>query len=161
MYGLRIAPRKYQEEFARRLGKHHIKRCAADPQLFVGDEVLCAVHVDDVIFTTMDVEKIYKLFESEFRLKRGAIIGDEWYKFLGKQFRRTADAFEVRIPTGYLQTIFKDLEMTTCKIVPTPSVVGHDLTESPELDEQTHRRYRRVVGKLIWDYQSDQTLRRR
>ena len=40
--------------------------------------------------------------------------------------------------------------MTTCKPVPTPSVLGHDLQDSPILDEAAHHRYRRVVGKLIW-----------
>ena len=40
--------------------------------------------------------------------------------------------------------------MTTCKPVPTPSVLGHDLQDSPALDEAAHHRYRRVVGKLIW-----------
>ncbi len=93
------------------------------------------------------MEQTYKLFESEFRLKRGTVIGEEWCKLLGKQFRRDGEVFQVRIPLKYLQDLAKDLEMTNCKAVPTPSVLGHDLQDSPALDEAAHHRYKSSCGQ--------------
>ena len=76
LYGIRTSPRVYQEEFARRVSKHGIVRLKSDPQLFVDpfDGSLMSVHVDDIMYTTPNPERLQQILEAEFKLKKGPII---------------------------------------------------------------------------------------
>ncbi len=68
--GLRTSPRIFQHEFASKLQKHDIVRSKADPQVFFGkDGSLYAVHVDDLIYTGSNLEKMRTIISSEFKAK--------------------------------------------------------------------------------------------
>ena len=155
LYGLGTSPRIDQEDFATRLQKHGMVRAKADPQVFFGrDGSIFAVHVDDLIYTGPDLEKIRKMISQEFKAKHAGAIEEKWHKFLGRLYRCVEGHYEVMIPASYLMDVITEMGLEGCKAVGTPSVAQPAaVLESPFLGEEAHARYRRVVGKLIWTLQ--------
>ena len=62
---------------------------------------------------------------------------------------------EVATPAPYLLGVLRDMQMEHCKTVATPAIGESARTgvESPLVDDDSHARYRRVIGKLIWTLQ--------
>jgi hypothetical protein len=129
--------------------------------LFMHDptNTLIVVHADDVLFATPggSAEWLYQLFESELKLKRGAIISaDAWTPYLGRLYRRTARGFEVKIPEKFYQTVF-DLFGLQCGtggkkqavVTPFPTKLEADAGAQP-LPQEAMRVYRALAGKVMW-----------
>ena len=117
---------------------------------------MISAHVDDVLITAPEehYEALYKIFETEFRLKRGPTLGAKWEKYLGRMWRRpTMDKVEVQIPQAYMKKAMTELGLQKCKSVTTPSILAGVQGNDLQLDEAMHETYRRVVGMLIWTLQ--------
>ena len=77
IYGLRIAPRAFQEHFVKRVTKHCFRTSVAHPQVYIGHSQFeggfMTAWVDDVMIVASETmfENIMKMLEEEFLLKRG------------------------------------------------------------------------------------------
>ena len=113
-----------------------------------------SVHTDDLLFTAdpKDVAKIKAELGSLMGIRWEGAVGDEWKKFLGFEWRHVNDEIMCRVPISYYEGMLRDWKMEKCK--PTLNPFSPTMLREPQdpqdVDEQTHSRYRRTVGQLLW-----------
>jgi histone deacetylase 1/2 len=111
---------------------------------------LIVVHVDDLIVAGQlaDREELTRILHEEFEIKISEVMGTEWCRFLGCEWRRTDDGFEARIPPQYFKLIREGLGLEMSRSVATPYGAASGSNET--LNEQQHSCYRTAVGRLLW-----------
>ena len=155
LYGLREAPRLFQEHLAKVLAKHGFRRLIADPQLFVHEatDSLVSVFADDILICAADehMEEIKGAMQAELKIKWGALIREEPVKYLGREWLRTETGYVVRTPEKYWQETLVNSGMQNCRALSTPAEVGSPTPDnSPQLEARDHARYRSLVGRVMW-----------
>ena len=93
LYGLRQAPKFFQECLAEVLQELHWTRLKSEPQLWVHDQrqgALLLAHVDDLLVTAneKDLKDIQDEINEKFRTKWGDFIDEKWTRYLGLEWRR-------------------------------------------------------------------------
>ena len=156
MYGLRESPRLWQQHLAAVLTRNGFERLHADAQLYRHklSSGLAMIFADDILVAAPEgwLERIKKDFEKELTVKWGGIIGAEWKKYLGKQYRREKDALMVRVQPKYWLDILELGDMTGCKTSAIPAEVKSCTEEepSPSPEKKRHGLFRSFVGKVMW-----------
>ena len=156
MYGLRQAPRLFQEFFARELEKIGWVRLQADPQFFVHpDGTMPGTRADDLLLTAAcaDIVKFQTQISEHMVIKWGDDFTDEaWVKCLGREWRLVPHGIAVRNPPHYYDKLLDLMPMKDCKAMATPGAISECLPEQAaqpvSLEEASH--YRSVVGKIVW-----------
>ena len=157
LYGLRKAPQLFNEFLSGILERFGMTRLKGEPTVFVKDELNLLVHVDDPLAAgpEHDIESLFKYLEETMSFNRGETIGTEkWVKFLGKEYRRDAKGFVVRMPGKYYQTLISEAGLSGCKPARTaagadkPSNLKDKETWEEALSKEEHFLFRRLVGKL-------------
>lgn len=156
MYGLRQAPRRWQEHFATTMKDMGGLPLKSEPNVYYFKDrklwVLC--YVDDliVIGPTKAVDDFYNELSGKLLVKvLGKLTPGATQDFLGRKLRRTVSGVEIYPEKSYLQNIYELLGLTTAKAVTT---TGTKSTKMPfgcsTVDAERHRIYRTAVGKLLW-----------
>lgn len=63
LYGLKQAPRHFFNHLKDRLEKHNVRQSTCDPCLFIGDDIVVVVYVDDLLLYAKDDKIIDKLIK--------------------------------------------------------------------------------------------------
>jgi histone deacetylase 1/2 len=154
-YGLRMAPKWWQDYFVESCGRHGWRRLATDPQLFVHENgAWMSVHTDDILLMATEVQgpELIKTLETEFSIKPGKRLTHEWTRWLGREWRVHHQGLDIRIPTDYMSEVMSMFGMRNSKAVETPMVPRTSKGDEadPALGATQHEEYRRAVGKLMW-----------
>ena len=127
-----------------------------EPQLFYNPRfrgALMSVHTDDILVTASakDLSVLQAELAKVLKLRWEEAFGERWQKFLGVEWQLTSEGIKCRVPKKYVETLLDEWWVTRCKPVGTPMVKTKERPEDNQLvDQASHRRYRRAVGKLMW-----------
>eukprot|EP00972_Heterocapsa_arctica_P114170 16441113-Heterocapsa_arctica.AAC.1 len=107
------------------------ERCVSDPQLFYNKKAhaLLSAHMDDMMLAapTTTIDKLTKAIDSAFKVKWAGLIDEfHWERYLGREWRRTATGFKVRIPKECYTTLLNLFGLKNARPLLTPFPGGHD-----------------------------------
>jgi len=156
LYGLKIAPRCFQQWFAGQMSKIAFKRCLADPQLYFrsGDKTLQLVHADDDRFTSAPerADTVQDEISKLMRIRWDRELGKEWTPFLGLLWRRASDhCIQVKTDPKHFDHLLQLLNLESARGVRTPmwsAQVEQQLGE--DLDASKTTIFRTGVGIVQW-----------
>ena len=164
-YGLRKSPKGLNKFIARAVKTKQWERITGEPQLFHNHRfpgALMSVHTDDLLLTAdpKDVAKIKAELGSLMSIRWEGAFGNEWKKFFGFEWKHVNDEITCRVPLSYYENMLSDWKMEKCKpaLNPFSPAMLHPPEDSRDVDEQTHSRYRRTVGQLLWILPARPTL---
>eukprot|EP00972_Heterocapsa_arctica_P050520 7429130-Heterocapsa_arctica.AAC.1 len=141
------------------------ERCVSDQKLFYNKKAhaLLSAHVDDMMLAapTATIDKLTKAIDSAFKVKWAGLIDvDHWERDLGREWRRTATGFKVRIPKEYYVTLLNLFGLRNARPLLTPFPGGHgtgarwhqgdDEDDDEPLSQDKVSLYHTAVGKLMW-----------
>ena len=156
LYGLRQAPKSFFTKISEGLMERGFKQSEIDKCLFMKDEMICVVYVDDTIIAGPDTKKIEELITSlgiakeeerhTFELRDEGEVGD----FLGIRIAKTGPKQFTLSQTGLIGKALKAVGMETCNPCVTPctlTALGKD--EDGDLFDENWE-YASVVGMLMY-----------
>jgi len=173
LYGLRVAPRLFQDHLAKVFKSCGVQRSEVDPSVYFSSkktksgsdgkdgkeiDLMIVCHVDDPLFvgTRERIEEVRDILASQMKFKKGPFWEEQtWNRFLGKEWRKLpspSNGFAVRVPPGYFDSIYPKLAMER-KIagIATPGVAMKEKDDEPEyVGEAMHRTFRECLGKVSW-----------
>ena len=153
LYGLKQAPRNFYQHLKSKLEATGFT-CAVDvdPCLFISDNVICLVYVDDSIFVSRDVkyidEAVQRLRDEAMALEEE----DDVAGFLGVLIQRDSKAGTVTLTQrGLIERVLEALDVSGLPPVATPAdeVLGTDPDGDPC---QCTFNYASVIGMLWYLY---------
>ena len=147
MYGLRQAPKLWQEHFAEVMTtKLGFRRCKSDPNLYCHESgrLYVLAYVDDLLVVGTD--EMRKSFMSQ--LSEEVLLKET---FLGRRLRHNGDSIDVCMSQKYIDATLELYGMKDAKPVATTGTVTINKTvpDTP-LSPEEHKVYRTAVGKLLW-----------
>ena len=128
----------------------------SDPNLYVNKtkRLYVLAYVDDLMFfgCKPDADDLISILRKELILKiTGELTEGSQVTLLGRNIRRTGDFIELSMSESYVENIVKELDLLNAKPALTP---GTDTLKtkgvSEPLSKDEHKRYRRLVGQLLW-----------
>ena len=159
LYGLRSAPRSWQQHLCKELAAIGWQRMATDQSVYMKKgqhrlEGIMVVYVDDIIAAGPEVlidEMFARLQERVIIKQVDNLNAEQDAKFLGFTYRRKSGGFEID-PSEYAWKIVESCGMHQCKPLGTPGArtMSTDHDEDEELNSADHRTYRTIVGQLLW-----------
>ena len=155
VYGLRTAPREWQDHFAKEIQSLGFKRLKSDGNVYVHEhlQVIILAYVDDLMVFGKE-EHIFTIetkLKKIFLIKRTGNLNEEDAKvrFLGRTLQRKDGGVLMYEENQYYIDILKEHNMEKCKESYTPSAASSTCSEDL-VDDDLHSLYRRTVGKLQW-----------
>ena len=155
MYGLRQAPKLWQEHFAEVMTTK-LGRCKSDPSLYCHESsrLYVLAYVDDLLVVgTDEMRKSFmsQLSEEVLLKETGQLVPGSEHTFLGRRLRHNGDSIDVCMSQKYIDTILDLYGMKDAKPVATTGTVTINKTvpDTP-LSPEEHKVYRTAVGKLLW-----------
>ena len=152
LYGLRQSPRCFYKKLDGILGTHGYRRIASDYGVWIAQETLIIVHVDDMqlLGTHAGLERILGILSDNFLIKRMGPIGT--HLFLGLQIERRRQERLISICQSiYARQILHRFAMSDCTPchVPMDSKEDWNLkeTDTPLPDKTV---YQSAIGSLIY-----------
>ena len=157
MYGLRQAPKLWQEHFAEVMTtKLGFRRCKSDPNLYCHESgrLYVLAYVDDLLVVgTDEMRKSFmsQLSEEVLLKETGQLVPGSEHTFLGRRLRHNGDSIDVCMSQKYIDAILELYGMKDAKPVATTGTVTINKTvpDTP-LSPEEHKVYRTAVGKLLW-----------
>lgn len=150
LYGLRQAPRCFNNKFTEMLRRFGMKRIFSDPSVFVteGDPpMILALYVDDgIVFARddTDIDRLIKQLTDHFEIK----VVDSAY-FLGIEIVKNNDCSIFLHQRGYAKQILEKFGFLNGRDVKAPLEVGHLLNKKETLaTEVWDCPYAEVIGSL-------------
>ena len=126
LYGLKNAPKLWQQHLAATLESQGFRRMKSDPNLYYSASrkvyILCC-YVDDLMIFggKKAVAEVVESLQKEFLLRvTGELSEGQEATFLGRRMRRTSTSVEMFMETSYIDRILEQAGMKTCKAAPTP-----------------------------------------
>ena len=158
LYGLKNAPKLWQQHLAATLESQGFRRMKSDPNLYysVLRKVYILCYVDDLMVfgDKKAVADVVESLQKELLLRVTEELSEgQEATFLGRRMRRTSTSVEKFMETSYIDRILEQAGMKTCKAAPTP---GTDALEKGKaelaeaLSPEEHQQYRKLVGQLLW-----------
>ena len=157
MYGLRQAPKLWQEHFAEVMTtKLGFRRCKSDPNLYCHESgrLYVLAYVDDLLVVgTDEMRKSFmsQVSEEVLLTETGQLVPGSEHTFLGRRLRHNGDSIDVCMSQKYIDAILELYGMKDAKPVATTGTVTINRTvpDTP-LSPEEHKVYRTAVGKLLW-----------
>ena len=157
MYGLRQAPKLWQEHFAEVMtAKLGVRRYKSDPNLYCHEsgELYVLAYVDDLLVVgteRMRKEFMSKLSEEVLLKETGKLVPGTEHTFLGRRLRHNGDSIDVCMSQTYVDTILDLYGMKNAKPVATTGsvTIAKTVADTP-LSPEEHSVYTTAVGKLLW-----------
>ena len=158
LYGLKSAPKLWQQHLAATLESQGFRRMKSDPNLYysASRKVYILCYVDDLM-TFGDKKAVAGVVESLQKELLDRVTGElsegQEATFLGRRMRRTSTSVEMFMETSYIDRILGQSGMKTCKAAPTPGTDAlkkgkAELAEA--LSPEEHQQHRKLVGQLLW-----------
>ena len=152
LYGLRQSPRCFYKKLDGILGTHGYRRVASDYGVWIAQETLIIVHVDDMqlLGTHAGLERILTVLGDNFLIKRMGPIGT--HLFLSLQIERWRQKRLISIRQSiYARQILHKFEMLNCTPCHIPMDPKEDWnlkdTDTPLPDKTV---YQSAIGSLIY-----------
>ena len=157
LYGLRNSPQLWQTHLASVMEKNGFKRMKSDPNLYVHTEkrVYVLGYVDDLMFfgNKKHVEQCVSDLRKDLLLKvTGTLEEGSEVSFLGRRILRNAEGVQLCMDPKYVDQMLELYNMKNCKpaVAPGTDTLRKHVENTEPLGPEDHKRYRRVVGQLLW-----------
>ena len=155
LYGQAEAPRLWYEKLKAGLEKRGIKATIADPCLFISENIICIVYVDDCLFFARDKKKIHDLLKSftddgdKYNWEH-TVEGDV-SEYLGIEINKIGnDAFQF-VQTGLIDKILRETKMMDCNSKATPTNTNGPLgTNSAGEEPRREWNYASIIGMMLY-----------
>ena len=158
LYGLKNAPKLWQQHLASTLESKGFQRMKSDPNLYfhAKRKIYLLCYVDDLMLfgERKAVADLVADLQTELLLRvTGELSEGQEATFLGRRMRRTSTSVQMFMETSYVDRILELAGMATCKAAPTP---GTDALKrgtaelAKPLSPEEHQQYRKLVGQLLW-----------
>ena len=152
LYGLRQAPRAWNEKLNKVLEKLKFKRCSKEPSLYRKQEkdrlLLVAVYVDDLLVTGSDhamIGEFKREMSSNFEMSDLGLLT----YYLGIEVRQ--EKGRITLSQGrYASKILSETGMNECNATQTPMEFGLKLLKAEEEENIDEKEYRRKIGCLCY-----------
>ena len=154
LYGLRTAPKQWQDHFAVILEDLGGARLKSDPNVYYFAVSGCylMVYVDDLILLGEDPDALFEKIEKQVLLKKiGVLTEGVTTKFLGRKIQMKEGTIELFMSPNYVLDILEEHGLRDAKSVVSPglqSVTTPDAVSA--LEGKSVSLYRRGVGKCMW-----------
>ena len=119
-------------------------------------DCVLSVHADDILIgaAASQLQSFVDAISNKLAIKWAETLPvatepSPWVRYLGKQWRRTPQGFQVAVSADYLKKIFAALGLEQAKAAPTPAVLGARSEGEPLCEAEGHL-YRTLVGRLMW-----------
>ena len=125
LYGLRTAPRAWQDHLAELLHTHNFKRMQPEANVYVNLalQVTILVYVDDWVIcgNKKAITEIMTTRSKSLLLKRTGDLATDGVstEFIGRTFTRQGDVVYIKNSDNCLSDIFRTYNLTTCKAATT------------------------------------------
>ena len=148
LYGLSQSPRNFFEHLKGNLNKSGFQQSNCDPCLFISNNVICLVYVDDCFFSSNDQSNIDKAIEKIKGCGMDLSVEDDVAGFLGVLIKLGDDGSVELTQTGLILRTIAAMGLEHCNNKYTPAVkeaLGQDPRGSPFSNKFS---YPSVVGML-------------
>ena len=156
LYGLKHSPKLWQSHFASVMEKNNFRRMKSDPNLYVHNtkQLYVLAYVDDLMFfgSEVDVSALVQDLQKDLLLKMtGTLNENQSVIFLGRNLKRTSTFISVGMSPAYIDNMLElyGLEQCRSSLAPGTDTLRKQLDSEP-LSAEDHKRFRRVVGQLLW-----------
>lgn len=145
LYGLKEAPRCWNECFNDFAAENGLKRSAHDVCLYYGKDIWLTLFVDDCLLTGTDkaVEILVKKLKQKFNAKDLGNLTN----FLGTSVTRDENCLVIN-QKSLIEKILKRFNMEHCKGISTPMEVNFQVDPSENVTSSTNFPYRELIGSL-------------
>lgn len=145
LYGLKNASRNWYDTMHSFLVKLNFERSLHDFCLYVKEEIMLVIFVDDILATGPEahIDEICIELKNEFSAKHLGYLKN----YLGLEIKRTGDTVEIN-QTKMIGTILSKFNMVDCKGVKTP--ISNQLDISVSQDHVNNVPYREIIGSLMY-----------
>eukprot|EP00963_Diacronema_lutheri_P001208 scaffold78_cov513-Pavlova_lutheri.AAC.1 len=149
LYGLKQAPRAWHIKLTDVLEKLGFRCSTADPGLYVGEDVLLMVYVDDLLLCGNGRSKVENVKQSLLTTFEGRDLGPTDH-FLGIKMERDRTGKTVFLSQEtYVNNVLERFRMADCYSVSTPLEPGTKWTSDASATESNFP-YQELVGCLIY-----------
>ena len=155
MYGLRQAPKLWQDHFAATMQKLKFKRCKSDGNLYCHESgsLFVLAYVDDLLIIGDD--KLKRQFLEELQKElivkiTGELVEGTEHTFLGRRLHHCGDSIDVCMSPSYVDKLLEMYNLSKCNPVATTGSSSLRQLMPEPLDKEGHEKYRTAVGKLLW-----------
>ena len=158
MYGLRSAPKAWQDHFAKVMATLGFRRLKSEPNVYVNPEtgVIVLSYVDDLLYlgSTEASTKFYSDLSKHLLIRPTGDLNEDGKSvyFLGRNLRRTSEGISLAAPQEYYDDILQTLRID--KGNPTRTTGSADVKLPGDgvslLSKEDHAVYRSCVGKILW-----------
>lgn len=149
IYGLRTAPRRWQQKLRKVLHDADFKSLKYDNNVFRRNNTIISTYVDDFMIlakTNEQINEAINMLSQAFQIKN---LG-EMTKFLGINIRQTSDGIRID-QMDKIEALCNDMGMDMCRGASTPvaddNLIDCD-TDLPCTNDEANK-YRSVVGSLL------------
>lgn len=150
LYGLRQAPRTWNEKLNKVLSELRFERCSKEPELYrrVNKEhlLLVAVYVDDLLVTGTSLEMIDEFKKGMAAKFEMSDLGKLTY-YLGIEVDQHSEGITLR-QESYANKILEETGMQDCNAVHVPFDPSLTLSKAHEESSVDEKDYRRTIGCL-------------
>ena len=158
LYGLKNAPKLWQQHLASTLESTGFQRMKSDPNLYfhAKRKIYLLCYVDDLMLFGEQkavADMVVDLHKELLLHMTGELSEGQEATFLGRCMRRTSTSVHMFMETSYVDRILELAGMSTCKAAPTPGTdaLRRGTAELAEpLSPEEHQQYRKPVGQLLW-----------
>ena len=117
LYGLRDAPKAWQEHFAEVLQDMGGRRFKSDSNLYYFSEYKCfmLVYVDDVMIVGLRARDLFTKMQEKVLLREtGELTPGKSAKFLGRVLHHAGTTIFMRCTNGYIQNMLEQVRLREC-----------------------------------------------
>ena len=146
LYGHPASGKEWYDLFRSKLLERNLVPLASDPCIFVNENLIVTIYVDDMLIVEKcngAREKLITSLEQDFELT-----GSEKIKnMLGVEMHQETE-YTMMKQHAYIRNILQQFNMVDCKGQNTPSNYGQDMKKEGTRD--TTFEYRKAIGCLLW-----------
>ena len=158
LYGLKNAPKLWQQHLASTLESKGFQRMKSDPNLYfhAKRKIYLLCYVDDLMLfgERKAVADLVADLQKELLLRvTGELSEGQEATFLGRHMRRTSTSVQMFMEISYVDRILELAGVATCKAAPTPGTdaLKRGTAELAEpLSPEEHQQHCKLVGQLLW-----------
>lgn len=142
LYGLKCAPRTWNETFDDFANENGFRRSRSDFCLYFKDKTIMLIYVDDIIITGEEIQEIVEKLKTQFNTKN---LG-EIKNFIGIKIERDENRIKLSQQT-MIEKVLKIAGMEDCKGVKTPVEKDINIKDNGEIINVP---FREIIGSLMY-----------
>jgi len=149
LYWLKQSPRIWNNQFKSTIERYGFKATISDSCIFFNEDknILMAIYADDgLIFAKRqhEIEEVFSMLRENFDIREttGSC-------FIGTKIERMSDGYFLQ-QSAYAKQVLKRFGMEYSKIVSTPLITKHDLTDIDQQEPKYECPFREAIGSLLY-----------